>query len=93
MFWLQTFILVSALVLVLAGIWYEDKLIAFEKKFSDRFCDRVGYIIAKIVLIYRSYRIKRAMKNIDRAIQKLDKEEGIIEKIRGRKFNDRRSKQ
>ena len=37
--------------------------------------------------------IDRALKNIEKAIQKLDKEESVIEKIMNRRFNNRRSKQ
>lgn len=82
-----------AIVGIALMVWNNDKIVVLEDCFYDWLCDRLGYIIAKAILIYRGYRIKRAKKNIDKAIRTLDKEKGIIEKIRGRKFNDRRSKQ
>lgn len=50
MFGLQMVISTLALALILVGIWYEDKLIAFEDKVADYVCDRIGYILAQIVL-------------------------------------------
>ncbi len=55
MFWFQMTIATIALVLVLTGILYEEKLIAFE----DKLADRIGYHIAQIIIRYRK---KKATK-------------------------------
>jgi|GEM_PF-4966026 len=55
MFWLQMSIATIALVLILAGILHEEKLIAFE----DRVADRIGYHIAQVIIRYRK---KKAAK-------------------------------
>ena len=42
-----------ALVLILVGIWHEEKLIAFENRLWDYIADRIGYCLAKIVIAFR----------------------------------------
>jgi hypothetical protein len=42
-----------ALVLILFGIWHEEKLIALEDKMYEYICDRIGYYIAKVIIAYR----------------------------------------
>ena len=59
MFGLQIVFGVLALAVVLAGIWHEDKLIAFEDKVWDFVADRIGYIAARIVIAFRK---KKAAK-------------------------------
>lgn len=55
MFWFKMAIATVALVLILAGILHEEKLIAFE----DRLADRIGYCIAQVIIRYRK---KKAAK-------------------------------
>lgn len=55
MFWFKMAIATIALVLILAGILNEEKLIAFE----DRVADRIGYHIAQLIIRYRK---KKAAK-------------------------------
>lgn len=50
MFWLKMLIATIALVLILIGIWHEEKLIAFE----DWLADRIGYLIAKVIIWFRN---------------------------------------
>lgn len=53
MFWIQMSIATIALVLILLGIWHEEKLIAFEDKMYEYICDRIGYCIAKVIIAFR----------------------------------------
>ena len=55
MFWLQTVILSLALVLILVGIWHEEKLIAFEDKIIDRF----AYLVAQVIVRHRKRKAKK----------------------------------
>ena len=59
MFGLQIVFGVFALTAVLAGIWYEEKVIAFENKVWDFIADRIGYFAARIVIAFRK---KKAAK-------------------------------
>lgn len=68
--------------------WHNDRIVALEDRGYAWLCDRLGYIIAKVILIYRRKRIDRALKNIEKAIQKLDKEESVIEKIMNRRYRN-----
>jgi hypothetical membrane protein len=56
---LKTFILTTALVLILIGIWHEEKLIAFEEKVWDYIADRIGWLAAQIVITYRKIKKHR----------------------------------
>lgn len=58
-----------ALPLILIGIWYEDKVIAFE----DWLADRIGYIIAKTYLKVKKMRIKRLVKRTEALIKRVEK--------------------
>lgn len=60
MFALKMFLLTIALVLILIGIWHEEKLIAFEDKVAEYVCDRIGYYAAQVIIRYRKF--KRYMK-------------------------------
>lgn len=53
MFWLKTTFLALALALILAGIWHEEKLIAFEERVWDFIADRIGYIAARVYVTFR----------------------------------------
>ena len=53
MFWIQMSIATLALVLILFGIWHEEKLIAFEDRLWVYIADRIGYCLAKIVIAFR----------------------------------------
>lgn len=53
MFWLKMLIATIALVLILVGIWHEEKLIAFEEKIFEYIKDRIAWCIAQIILWYR----------------------------------------
>ena len=53
MFWIQTSIATLSLVLILFGIWHEEKLITFEDRLWDYIADRIGYCLAKIVIAFR----------------------------------------
>lgn len=57
------------LVFILIGIWYEDKVIAFE----DWLADRIGYIIAKTYLKVKKMRIKRLVKLTEALIKRVEK--------------------
>jgi hypothetical protein len=57
-----------ALVLVLLGIWYEEKVIAFE----DWCADRIGYHIAKAIIGYRLFKSKVKIRIYKKAIQMLE---------------------
>lgn len=43
-----------ALVLVLIGIWHEEKLIAFEAELWERIKDRVLYYCAHVIVWYKN---------------------------------------
>ena len=45
---LGTIICAVALVLILIGIWHEEKLIAFEDRAWEYIKDRAAYVVAKI---------------------------------------------
>lgn len=66
---IEIIICAAALVLILIGIWHEDKLIAFE----DWLADRIGYIIAKAYLKVKKMRIKRLVKRADALIKRVGK--------------------
>lgn len=51
-----------ALVLVLIGIWHEEKLIAFE----DRLLDRVLYYCAHVIVWYRNKKAGREVWHVRR---------------------------
>lgn len=53
MFWLKMLVATIALVLILIGIWHEEKLIAFEEKILEYVKDRIAWCIAQIILWYR----------------------------------------
>lgn len=53
MFWIQTSIATFALVLILFGIWHEEKLIAFENRLWEFIKDRIAYCIAQVIISYR----------------------------------------
>lgn len=57
-----------ALVLVLLGIWYEEKVIAFE----DWCADRIGYHIAKAIIRYRLFKSKVKIRIYKKAVQMLE---------------------
>lgn len=57
-----------ALALVLLGIWYEEKVIAFE----DWCADRIGYHIAKAIIGYRLFKSKVKIRVYKKAIQMLE---------------------
>ena len=59
MFELQIVFGVFALTAVLAGIWYEDKIIAFEDRVWDFVADRIGYIAARIVIAFRRKKVAK----------------------------------
>lgn len=59
MFGLQIVFGVFALTAVLAGIWYEDKIIAFEDRVWDFVADRIGYIAARIVIAFRRKKVAK----------------------------------
>jgi hypothetical protein len=42
-----------ALVLILLGIWHEEKLIAFEDRLWEHIKDRIAYCIAQVIIAYR----------------------------------------
>ena len=52
----KTLILVTALTLILTGIWHEEKLIAFEEKLWDFIADRIGWLAAQIYLKFKKER-------------------------------------
>ena len=53
MFWIQMSIATLALVLILFGIWHEEKLIAFEDRLWDYIKDRTAYCVAQVIITYR----------------------------------------
>ena len=53
MFWLTIIFSTLALALILVGIWYEEKLIAFEDRLWDYIADRIGYYAAQVVIWHR----------------------------------------
>lgn len=55
-----------ALVLVLIGIWHEEKLIAFENALWERVKDRVLYSLAHIVVWYRNRKAGREVWHVRR---------------------------
>jgi hypothetical protein len=57
-----------ALVLVLLGILYEEKVIAFE----DWCADRIGYHIAKAIIRYRLFKSKVKIRIYKKAVQMLE---------------------
>lgn len=59
MFELQIVFGVFALALVLTGIWYEEKLIAFEDRVWDFVADRIGYVAARIVIAFRKKKVAK----------------------------------
>ena len=59
MFWFEMLIATIALVLILIGIWHEEKLIAFEERLWDVIADRIGYALAQVVICYRRLNAKR----------------------------------
>ncbi len=79
---LETAILSLLLALVLVGIWFEERLIAFESKVYDRFCDRIGYVAAKIYISHRNRKIEKSVIRIDKAYETISKEEQNIKKLR-----------
>ena len=40
---------------ILTGIWYEEKLIAFEDRLWEYIKDRIAYLIAKVIIWYRKH--------------------------------------
>lgn len=57
-----------ALALVLTGIWYEEKVIAFE----DKAADRIGYIIARMIIRYRKLKVNIKIRIAEKAVQMLE---------------------
>ena len=53
-----TIICAIALPLILIGILYEEKLIAFEAKLWDIIADRIGYVLAQIYIKCRRFKVK-----------------------------------
>lgn len=63
------------LVLILIGIWHEEKLIAFEDKLWAHIADRIGYIAAKIYLGIKKVRIKKLVRSTNRLTKRLSRYE------------------
>ncbi len=61
----KTTFLFAAIVLCAVCVWYNDKLVAFEKKVYEVACDRIGYIAAKIYLGVTKVRINRLIKSTE----------------------------
>lgn len=59
MFWLETALLTLAFALILTGVWYEKKLIAFEDRLWDFISDRIGYIAARIYVTFRKKKVAK----------------------------------
>ena len=57
-----------ALPLILIGIWYEDKVIAFE----DWCADRIGYHIAKAIIKYRIFKADVKIRLAEKAVEMLE---------------------
>lgn len=55
-----------ALVLILIGIWHEEKLIAFEAELWERIKDRVLYCLAHVVAWYRNKKAGRKVWRVKR---------------------------
>lgn len=53
------------LVLILIGIWHEEKLIAFEDKLWAHIADRIGYIVEKIYIKAKLTQTRIGIKFID----------------------------
>lgn len=84
-FVIETIILAVAIVLCAVCVWYNDKLVAFEKKVYEVACDRIGYIAAKIYVAYRRHRREKSLCRIEKALDILDKENSYLEKVEGKK--------
>lgn len=55
-----------ALVLILIGIWHEDKLIAFEDELWEQVKDRTAYTVAHVVAWYRNKKAGRKVWHVRR---------------------------
>ncbi len=71
-----------AIVGIALMVWHNDRIVVLEDCFYDWLCDRIGYVIAKIILFYHRYRVEKVLKSIDKTLRKLEKEESVIEKMR-----------
>lgn len=80
-------VLLLCSLIVLCGIplWNNDKFVAAVAKVYDRFCDRIGYIAAKIYVAYRRHRREKSLCRIEKALDILDKENSYLEKVEGKK--------
>ena len=77
----EVLLIVTLIVLCGMALWNNDKLVAFEAKFYDRFCDRIGYLAARIYIAYRKRKIDKSIRRIERALKILDREESYLEKV------------
>lgn len=55
-----------ALVLVLIGIWHEEKLIAFEAELWERVKDRTLYSLAHVVVWHKNRKAGRKVWHVRR---------------------------
>ena len=70
---LETVICAVALVLILIGIWHEEKIIAFEDRAWEYIKGRTAYVVAKIYLGVKKVRINRLVKSTDRLAKRVSK--------------------
>ena len=68
---------IALLVFVLVGIWYEEKFI----KFEDKICDRLGYIIARVIIAHRRRKADKAIMQIEKAHETISKNERKLRKM------------
>ena len=55
-----------ALVLILVGIWHEEKLIAFENELWERVKDRIAYTGARVIVKHRNRKAGREVWQVKR---------------------------
>ncbi len=55
-----------ALVLVLIGIWHEEKLIAFEDELWERIKDRIVYTGARVIVWHKNRKAGREVWHVRR---------------------------